>query len=132
MEISNEGSEANIAFWKREFGKFVYAKTEAEAVSVLVNALRSENAMPDILRLVLADMLETGGVRSTIDPSWKIKIVRRGDTMLTNMRLGAYAYCKDVLRQVGVVELGFGEIGHVISALRSGLRLRPVLYHILS
>jgi hypothetical protein len=31
MEISDEGSEANIAFWKTEFGKFVYAETETEA-----------------------------------------------------------------------------------------------------
>jgi hypothetical protein len=100
MEISDEGSEANIAFWKTEFGKFVYAETEAEAVSVLVNALRSEEAMPDILRLVLADMLETGGVRGTIEPSWTIKIVRRRDTKQTKGRLDVYAACKEVQRLV--------------------------------
>jgi hypothetical protein len=49
MAISDEGErDVNVAFWKTKFGKFVYAKTEAEAVSVLVNALRSEKAMPDI------------------------------------------------------------------------------------
>jgi hypothetical protein len=100
MEISDEGSEANIAFWKTEFGKFVYAETEAEAVSVLVNALRSEEAMPDILRLVLADMLETGGARSTIDPCWTIKVVRRRDAKQTKARLDVYAECKEVQRLV--------------------------------
>jgi hypothetical protein len=100
MEISDEGSEANIAFWKTEFGKFVYAETEAEAVSVLVNALRSEKAMPDILRLILADMLETGGVRGTIEPSWRIKIVMRRDTAQTKARLEVYAACKAVQRFV--------------------------------
>jgi hypothetical protein len=101
MAILDEGErDANVAFWKTEFGKFVYAETEAEAVSVLVTALRSEEAMPDILRLVLADMLETGGVRGTIEPSWTIKIVRRRDTKQTKGRLDVYAACKEVQRLV--------------------------------
>jgi hypothetical protein len=67
---------------------------------VLVNALRSEKAMPDILRLILADMLETGGVRGTIEPSWTIKIVRRRDKKQTKGRLDVYAACKEVQRFV--------------------------------
>ena len=80
MEIANEDAlEPDVAYWRKEFQKFVYAKTQSEAVVALVDVLRSEFDMPHIFRLVLADMLETGGVRSSIEPAWTIQVVKRRD-----------------------------------------------------
>jgi hypothetical protein len=96
MEISDEGnSNANVAFWRRQFERFLYAATETEAVSALAEALRSDAVMPSIFRLVLADMLETGGVRGP-DLSWTIKVIKRRDVKQTRGRLGVYAACKEV------------------------------------
>jgi hypothetical protein len=41
-------------------------------------------------------MLETGGVRGTVDPSWRIEVVMRRDTKQTRGRLAVYAECKEV------------------------------------
>jgi hypothetical protein len=101
MEGSDEDlPEAEIEFWRSQFQKFVYAKSESAAVAALAEALRSDLAMPDIFRLVLADMLETGGIRGTIEPSWTIKAVRRRDTKQTRGHLAVYAVCKEVHRLV--------------------------------
>jgi hypothetical protein len=96
MESPDEGvPEPEIEFWRREFGKFLHAKTKAEAISTLVDLLKSELPVPDIFRRVLADMLETGGVRSP-DYSWTIQVVKRRDGKQTRGRLAVYAACKEV------------------------------------
>ena len=69
----------------------------------LVDVLRSEFDMPHIFRLVLADMLETGGVRSSIEPAWTIQVVKRRDSKQTKSRLAVYAACKEVQ---GLVDQG--------------------------
>ena len=97
MEIANEDAlEPDVAHWRKEFQKFVYAKTQSEAVVTLVDVLRSEFDMPHIFRLVLADMLETGGVRSSIEPAWTIQVVKRRNSKQTKSRLAVYAACKEV------------------------------------
>jgi hypothetical protein len=49
MEIANEDAlEPDVAYWRKEFQKFVYAKTQSEAVVALVDVLRSEFDMPHI------------------------------------------------------------------------------------
>jgi hypothetical protein len=104
MEIANEDAlEPDVAYWWKEFQKFVYAKTQSEAVVALVDVLRSEFDMPHIFRLVLADMLETGGVRSSIEPAWTIQVVKRRDPKQTKSRLAVYAACKEVQ---GLVDQG--------------------------
>jgi hypothetical protein len=104
MEIANEDAlEPDVAYWRKEFQKFVYAKTQSEAVVALVDVLRSEFDMPHIFRLVLADMLETGGVRSSIEPAWTIQVVKRRDSKQTKSRLAVYAACKEVQ---GLVDQG--------------------------
>ena len=93
--IPTDDPEAIAAFWKGEFAKFVYAKTESEAAAALAGALRSKWAMPDEFRLILADMLEGVGVRLP-DPSWTIRAVRRRDASLTKIRLTAWKHYKEV------------------------------------
>lgn len=93
--IATDDPEAIVAFWKGEFAKFIYAKTESEAAAALAGALRSEWAMPDDFRLILADMLEGVGVRLP-DPSWTIRAVRRRDENLTKIRTTAWKHYKEV------------------------------------
>jgi hypothetical protein len=96
MENSDEDApEAHIAFWRGELAKFLYAKTEEEAISALVGALTSEVPMPDGFRRVLAGMLENGGV---VDGgmSWTIKVVRRRDTKHIRGMLLVYNQCRQV------------------------------------
>jgi hypothetical protein len=96
MEISDEGdSEVTVAFWQRQFEKFLYAATETEAVSALTDALRSDAAMPNIFRLVLADMLEGGSVRLS-EESWTIRAMRRRDADITKIKLTAWKHYKEV------------------------------------
>jgi hypothetical protein len=93
--IPTDDPEAIVAFWKGEFAKFLYAKTESEAAAALAGALRSEWAMPDDFRLILAGMLEGVGVRLT-DPSWTIRAVRRRDEKLTKVRITAWKHYREV------------------------------------
>ena len=95
MEISDESSDANIAFWQRQFERFLYAASEIEAVSALTDALRSDAAMPNIFRRVLADMLEGGSVRLSED-SWTIRAVRRRDAAQTKARIAVWEQYKEV------------------------------------
>jgi hypothetical protein len=96
MAISGEGErDANVAFWQRQFAKFLYAATETEAVSALTDALRSDAAMPDIFRLAVADMLEGGSVRPS-EESWTIRAVRRRDAAQTKIKLTAWKHYKEV------------------------------------
>jgi hypothetical protein len=96
MEISDEGdSDPNVAFWRREFERFVYAATETEAVSALADALRSDAVIPPIFRLALADMLEGGSVRLS-DPSWTIRAVRREHAKQTRARIAVWQQYKEV------------------------------------
>jgi hypothetical protein len=96
MEISDEGDgDANVAFWRGQFARFLYAATEIEAVSALADALRSDAAMPNIFRLVLADMLEGGSVRLD-KPSWTIRAVRRQDAKQTRARIAVWEQYKEV------------------------------------
>jgi hypothetical protein len=96
MEISDEGErDANVVFWQRQFERFLYAATETEAVSALTDALRSDAAMPNIFRLVLADMLEGGSVRLS-EESWTIRAVRRRDADITKIKLPAWKRYREV------------------------------------
>ena len=95
MEISDEGSDANIAFWQRQFQRFLYAATETEAVSALADALRSDAVMPHIFRLAIADMLEGGSVRLD-EPSWTIRAVWRQDAKQTRARIAVWQQYKEV------------------------------------
>jgi hypothetical protein len=87
--------QSHIAFWRGELAKFLYAKTEEEAISALAGALTSEVPLPDGFRHVLAAMLQNGGV---VDggTSWTIKVVRRRDTKHIRGMLGVYTQCKQV------------------------------------
>jgi hypothetical protein len=97
MGTSNEGErDANVAFWQRQFAKFIYAATEAEAVSALTDALRSDAAMPDIFRLALADMLEGGGSVRLSEESWTVRAVRRRDAAQTKARIAVWEQYKEV------------------------------------
>jgi hypothetical protein len=96
MEGADEDtSEPHTAFWRGELGKFLYAKTEEEAVSALAGALASDVPMPDWFRRVLAAMLENGGVVDG-EMSWTIKVVRRRDTKHVRGMLAVYAQCKEI------------------------------------
>jgi hypothetical protein len=96
MEISDEGDrDANVAFWQRQFERFLYAATEKEAVSALTDALRSDAVMPQIFRLALADMLQGGSVRLS-EPSWTIRAVKRQDAKQTRARIAVWQQYKEV------------------------------------
>jgi hypothetical protein len=113
MEISDERSEANIAFWQRQFQWFLYAATETEAVSALTDALRSDAAMPHIFRLVLADMLEGGSVRLD-EPTWTISAIRRRDAKQTRARIAVWQEYKEVqelINQGKLVAVACREVG---------------------
>jgi hypothetical protein len=100
MASSDEdASEAHIAFWPGELARFLYVKTEEEAISALAGALTSEVPMPDGFRRVLAGMLENGGVVDG-EMSWTIKVVRRRDTKHIRGMLSVYAVCKEIERLV--------------------------------
>ena len=94
-----EAPEAHFAFWRGELARFLYAKTEEEAIAALVGALTSEVPMPDGFRRVLARMLENGGAVDG-EMSWTIKVVRRRDTKHIRGMLSVYAACKEVERLV--------------------------------
>ena len=102
--IPTDDPEEIVAFWKGEFAKFVSAKTESEAVAVLVGALRSEWAMPDDFRLVLADMLEGGSVRLD-EPTWTIRAIRRQDAKQTRARIAVWHQYKEVQELINQGEL---------------------------
>ena len=96
MEDSDEGDrDANVAFWRRQFERFLYAATETEAVSALADALRSDAVMPRIFRLALADMLEGGSVHLS-DPSWTIRAISRWDAKQTRARIAVWQQYKEV------------------------------------
>jgi hypothetical protein len=96
MEASEEDApEPHAAFWRGEMAKFLYAKTEEEAISALAGALTSEVPMPDGFRRVLAAMLEKGGVVDG-EMSWTIKVVRRRDTKHVRGMLLVHQQCKEV------------------------------------
>jgi hypothetical protein len=97
--LDEDPPEAHVAFWRGELARFLYAKTEEEAISALAGALRSEVPMPDGFRRVLAGMLENGGVVDG-EMSWTIKVVRRRDTKHIRGMLSVYAACKEVERLV--------------------------------
>jgi hypothetical protein len=85
-----------LEFWRAAFQSFVTAKSKAEAIEALSGALRSEKEMPHIFRRVLADMLETGGVRGTWYPAWKLAVVLREDVTETKIRLDSWAAYSEV------------------------------------
>jgi hypothetical protein len=85
-----------LEFWRAAFQSFVTAKSKAEAIEALSGALRSEKEMPHIFRRVLADMLETGGVRGTWYPAWKLAVVLREDVKETKIRLDSWAAYSEV------------------------------------
>jgi hypothetical protein len=145
METSDEGgSDANVAFWRGQFEKFVYAATETEAVSALAEALRSDAVMPHIFRLVLADMLEGGSIRLS-DPSWAIRAVRRQDAKQTRGRIAVWQQyrevrelishgksmtvaCREVARRCGktqrAVEIAYKECADLMTKLMEEPRKR--------
>ena len=99
MEISDEGdSEVTVAFWRRQFERFLCAATETEAVSALA-ALRSDTVMPHIFRLVLADMLEGGSVRLP-EETWTIRVTRRRDAAQTKTRIAVWEQYKEVQKLI--------------------------------
>jgi hypothetical protein len=100
MEISDEGdSEVTVAFWRRQFERFLCAATETEAVSALAEALRSDTVMPHIFRLVLADMLEGGSVRLP-EETWTIRVTRRRDAAQTKTRIAVWEQYKEVQKLI--------------------------------
>jgi hypothetical protein len=93
--IPTDDPEAIAAFWKREFAKFIRAKTEREAVAALAAALRSEWAMSNDFRLTLAAMLEGLSPRLSY-PSWTIRAVKRRDADITKIQSIAWKHYKEV------------------------------------
>lgn len=75
---------------------FVAAESKDKAIAALVGALKSDKEMPHAFRLVLADMLETGGVRETWEPAWKLAVVPREDIKETKIRLASWAAYREV------------------------------------
>ena len=93
--IASDDPEANVAFWQREFAKFLYAATETEAVSALADALRSDAAMPHIFGLSSQTCWRAAAFALS-DPSWTIRAVRRRDAKLTKIRLTAWKHYREV------------------------------------
>src|SRR5580693_2306038 len=93
--IATDDPEAIVAFWKGEFERFLYAATETEAVSALADVLRSDEVMPHIFRLALADMLEGGSVRLD-EPTWTIRAIRRQDAKQTRARIAVWQQYREV------------------------------------